>query len=175
MSVDFIGVNFGSESIDIAKDFLKDQDNWNFLETQMLDTLYFRFKSYIRFIDKDMEDTAGLTNLLLNSDIDILNYMTIIPDHCYANLSLEKMMIPENIHFIGKYSFFGCARIEEMYVPDSVTVIGDSAFSYCTKLKKIRLPKKFKSTVELRQIFCTGKFFGWYDSVKTLKDNIEII
>ena len=53
----------------------------------------------------------------------------------------DKIIIPESVHRIGEYAFYGCSWLREVLIPESVTFIGEGAFDECGFLRNIVLPK----------------------------------
>lgn len=73
---------------------------------------------------------------------------------------LKKVIIPNTVTHIGRYTFEDCVNLEEVIIPDSVTVIDECAFKGCKNLSHIDLPDSveridsyaFKGCVSLSKI-----------------------
>ena len=72
-------------------------------------------------------------------DIILEEGVTKIPNHLFANSSIEKITIPDTVAVIEEGAFALCSRLKEITIPDRVTMIGASAFESCTDLKEIKL------------------------------------
>lgn len=51
--------------------------------------------------------------------------------------TLEKVVLPDTITYIGKYAFAKCEKLESIKVPQKVVELYDSTFSYCFSLKSL--------------------------------------
>ncbi len=54
--------------------------------------------------------------------------------------SASGFVLPDTLHSIGPYAFYGCS-ILELSIPDSVTVLDEYALSYIEELQRVRLPR----------------------------------
>ena len=59
--------------------------------------------------------------------------------------SIEKVIVADDVPYIGDSAFSGCTSLKEVTIPASVTSIGDSAFSGCTSLKEVTIPASVTS------------------------------
>ena len=59
--------------------------------------------------------------------------------------SLQTVIIPESITYIGSYSFEKCSALQDINLPDSITSIGEGSFYDCSALKNIKLPPSITS------------------------------
>ena len=59
--------------------------------------------------------------------------------------SLETVIIPRSITYIGEYAFHQCWALKNINLPDSITSIGMEAFSECSALQDINLPDSITS------------------------------
>lgn len=53
---------------------------------------------------------------------------------------LQKAVIGDDVHGIGKYAFCGCGDMQEIAIPDTLTYIGEHAFDSCYALESIVIP-----------------------------------
>ena len=63
----------------------------------------------------------------------------------FEGLSIEKVIIPDNVTYIGHDAFRYCSSLTSITIPDSVTSIGNSAFSGCTSLTSVTIPDSVTS------------------------------
>jgi hypothetical protein len=64
-----------------------------------------------------------------------------------------KVKLPQFLHEIGAFSFYGCKDIETINFPDELETIGNSAFSYCLSLSDLIIPANIK-TIEKNAFKC---------------------
>lgn len=57
----------------------------------------------------------------------------------HENVSLEEVVVPDDIVAFGKCAFFNCTQLSAVNVPSSLTAIGDRAFEW-TSLTSFKLP-----------------------------------
>ena len=104
------------------------------------------FDQLYQQITKESVKTAELTEMLLDSDIDFLSFMTKVPEGCFAKIkSLTSITIPESIQLIEDKAFSWCSNLESVKLANSITRIGEGAFYLCTSLKNIDLPSNLTS------------------------------
>ncbi len=61
---------------------------------------------------------------------------------CFMDCTaLEKVILPEEVTYIGENAFWGCTSLKEINLPEGVIGIGSRAFSDCESLKSINLPE----------------------------------
>ena len=78
------------------------------------------------------------SNLKLVLPDDIL----FIGDYSLESVkNLESVMLPEKITSIGEGAFSGCSNIKTINIPKNVTNISNSAFSNCSSLENINIPE----------------------------------
>lgn len=57
--------------------------------------------------------------------------------------NLKTVILPQNVEFLGPYSFSFCTNLRKVEMSDKISVIHDSTFSYCRSLSDIKLPSGF--------------------------------
>lgn len=67
---------------------------------------------------------------------------------------IKTLVLPAQLEYIGKESFYGCSSFEELVIPDYVTTIGEGAFEGCSCLKKVTLPVGLESIGRLAFASC---------------------
>ncbi|MBR3418395.1 MAG: leucine-rich repeat protein [Oscillospiraceae bacterium] len=63
----------------------------------------------------------------------------------FEGLSIEKVIIPDNVTYIGHDAFRYCSSLTSITIPDSVTSIEHGAFADCTSLTSITIPDSVTS------------------------------
>ena len=58
----------------------------------------------------------------------------------YGHQTLESVVIPEGVTFIGEYAFYQCARLTDVTVTAPVNIISDYTFTWCRSLVSVDLP-----------------------------------
>lgn len=53
----------------------------------------------------------------------------------YRNETVENVILPEGLEYIGEAAFMGCVSLKNVYLPSTLKKIGDSAFRGCGSLK----------------------------------------
>ena len=67
--------------------------------------------------------------------------VTVIEESAFMNcISINEVIIPEGITYIGADAFRGCKGLQEIKIPNSVVAIGSSAFFGCSSLKSYSSP-----------------------------------
>lgn len=85
------------------------------------------------------------------TDKEITNY-ELLPDtrfimySCFSNcVNMERLLLPEDIVFIGEYAFENCTNLTEISIPDNVNNISKGVFYGCKKLLDITIPSSAKN------------------------------
>lgn len=125
------------------------------------------------------ETIPTFTEMLLKSGINPLNYNLIIiyPYQFYEQTGFgSNLILPDDIDWIGEYSFRACtditrlvvgqnvkriragafracSELKEVVIPDKVQVIGELTFWDCINLKEVTIPKRFNAPELLKSIF----------------------
>lgn len=123
------------------------KQNINLINNSEFDKLYQKlYQSGLEYYVKPQE----LTEILLDSDIDFLSFMTRVPRNCFATIkSLKNITIPDPIHWIENKAFSWCSNLESVQLANSITNIDEGAFYLCTNLKNINLPSNLTSLKSL--------------------------
>lgn len=85
----------------------------------------------------------GVTNISNHAFLININYQINLDDNDSlvtnaANHSLEKVILPQTLTYIGSRAFQG-SSIKTIEIPNNVQTISNSAFSYCTELRTVKL------------------------------------
>ena len=88
----------------------------------------------------------------------------------YISTKVKKIVIGNDITYIGNYAFYYCEVCTSIQLPSSLEEIGRNAFAGCTKLTAINLPSKVK-------YLHNGAFGGRSSALKTitLNEGLEYI
>lgn len=117
-------------------DYLKSKKVQKFLTTSDFDSLYLNLEDDFysnRFIIRQV------TELLLDADIDPLDYMDCIPkNYLVHSQNINNFKIPNHIKSIWSGAFEG-STLKEVWIPDGVEYIGRNAFAE-TKLEEVEIP-----------------------------------
>ena len=58
---------------------------------------------------------------------------------------IEKLVIPEGYHSIGKDAFSGCRNLKEIVFPATLESLGENCFSGCVSLRRVELPDSLQT------------------------------
>ena len=156
------------------KRFLCNNEIQQLLEDNNLDDVYWEYANL-------GGDVSELTMFFIRNNIDLLNYLTFIPELAYWNTAVENIEIPSNIKSIHKYAFGECDSLKEVITYDGLTAIEEFAFFGCENLISIKLPETlesigkhaFRDNYNLTRVYIPSKvsFIGAY----AFKDCDELI
>lgn len=118
--------------------FLRNPQIQELLEENNLDSVYWEY-------DNLGGDVSELTKFFIRNNIDLLNYLTFIPESAYYNTNVENIEIPSNIKAIHINAFAECDSLKEVIIYDGLTAIEEFAFYDCENLISIRLPETLQS------------------------------
>ncbi len=65
-----------------------------------------------------------------DTEVVIPDEITCIADYAFASTSVESVVIPAGMYYIGNQAFYCCANLSYLSVPASVISIGTRAFGY---------------------------------------------
>ena len=73
--------------------------------------------------------------------IVLTNNIKRIPDHAFAHYSfLRTITLPKTLHSIGRFAFRNCDRLHRIVIPEGVEKIESGAFCQCIGLREVYLP-----------------------------------
>ena len=91
-------------------------------------------------------ESYSFTNCISLESIVIPENVKYISSSAFENCeSLKSVNIPEGLEFIDRAAFSGCIALSEVTLPDSLEHLGDSSFAYCISLESISLPENIIS------------------------------
>ena len=73
----------------------------------------------------------------------------------FSNTNLKTIILPQNVNFLGPYSFEFCSNLRKVKLSDKITTIHNSTFSNCRSLSDIKLPASLLRIEE--NAFCNCK------------------
>ncbi|MBQ3566175.1 MAG: leucine-rich repeat domain-containing protein [Oscillospiraceae bacterium] len=77
--------------------------------------------------------------LEIPSEIDGRKVVQIRENAFYKCESLERVVLPDTVEFVGHHAFFECTALESITVSDGVCSIGEGCFSGCINLSEVEL------------------------------------
>lgn len=86
-----------------------------------------------------------LTDVLYQSGIDPLQYMTEVPRWFATRSSITSITIPNNVTSISENAFSWCSSLTSVTIGNNVTNIGGRAFCGCANLTSITIPDSVMS------------------------------
>lgn len=67
--------------------------------------------------------------------------ITGIADDAFAYAPIMKLILPDELEYIGQGAFYNCPALTAVTIPSSVYRIGDYAFYSCISLEKVYIPE----------------------------------
>lgn len=100
------------------------------------------------------------TNIVLDSDINPLDYLNYIPRYYLGgDQELTSFIVPEGIIKIKESAFDTCRNLKKLILPNSLTTIESSAFYCCNNLKEIKYNGTIKGWQSKVRLSPTDSFF----------------
>ena len=92
--------------------------------------------------------------------------------NAFANTSIHKIVVPNNVQYLWKYAFHKCTSLEEVAMPKQLRQIGQACFEGCTSLGEIEIPDKVTNVDYKAFADCTSlKTVKFGNSIKTIGRN----
>lgn len=90
----------------------------------------------------DDDNTDIVVHRFENGVATILDGTTVIPK-CYFEgaSSVESVIIPESVTYIGERAFRDCDNLKSVVLPNSLTIMKEGLFDGCSKLTSIVIPE----------------------------------
>lgn len=118
-----------------------------------------------------------LTQILLESSIDPLDYIDYIPERYLRYTDVKEFQLPNNIIRIDNYAFFNCLKLTNIIISNSVISIGEAAFYACISLENVIIGSgvktieagAFSHCYKLSKITYNGTKSQW-DTIKKGED-----
>ncbi len=99
-------------------------------------------------ITDDKAIVTGFTGnpkiLNIPAKIDGKEVVQIRENAFYKCESLEKIILPDTVKFVGHHAFFNCTSLEEVELSDNIYSIDEGCFSGCISLEKISFSDNLK-------------------------------
>lgn len=112
------------------------EENIDLISDNEFNAVYNKIKSY--------KFTRLFTEVMLEAEINPLNYMEAVPSRYLYASDIQHFDIPVGIIVINKYAFAGCSQVDEITIPEGIIKIGEGAFYDCTSLTSLYLPSTLK-------------------------------
>lgn len=84
------------------------------------------------------------SDIIIPSEIEGVSVTEIGNSAFCGNSLIEKVIIPDSVIKIGKFSFEDCKKLKEVTIHEGVTYIGAAAFRNCENLNAIVIPDSLK-------------------------------
>ena len=78
------------------------------------------------------------------TDVILPKHLKYIPERCFAESKIKRIVIPDKVNSIGSSAFVNCRQLEQVVFPKSLEYIGSWAFSHCFRLNNLDLPPYIK-------------------------------
>ena len=126
---------------------LKNPEAQQLINDNDFTSLYSKLDKYLEDAPlRDVLETSPLlTDVLLWSGIDPLEYMDRIPADYRRGAPISSFKIPNHIRYIGESAFKGCKLLDSINIPGSVERIRANAFEGCSSLRNIIFNPGLKS------------------------------
>lgn len=97
-----------------------------------------RFYSNLNAAAVNVYEIADITSMLMQANINPLNYMKSVPTYYLYRQDIDKISLPKNIKAIKYYSFGQCRKLNHINL-ENIDSIGRKAFEFCDDLDIIQL------------------------------------
>lgn len=115
-----------------------------------------------------LKTVSTFTQILLDSEINPIPYLTDIPRSFAAYLTLDKVVLPEGVITIGTHSFYN-SQINELYLPHSLIEILDFGF------KDAKINKIIYNGTKDEFYAIKGRYVGYLDAARIeCKDGVIV-
>ena len=162
--------NMVIDNIDDVKNFFTNPENVASLNRFDFRKLYYDANNCSEDVDYHVDFIKDLTQVLYESKIYPLNYMSEVPPKFMYNSKYSKaIVLPKNIVGIREQAFDSCVNLALVEIQDGVKFIGQDAFQGCRSLSKIKLPntinyigeRAFTNCTELEEFAFNGTVEQW--------------
>lgn len=114
----------------------------------------------------DIKCIPIFTTLLLNSGVDPLQYLDIIPMRYLYGTEISSIIIPDNIKRIEDGAFALCTKLKVVILSKNLEQIGERAFAGCSNIRKISIPKSVKAIEYKAFLNCHNLKDIYYEGTK---------
>ena len=87
-------------------------------------------------------------------DVDLFGITNTSGVNFENKSNLVKILLPENLTYIGRSAFSYCSSLTSITIPNSVTSIGIYAFCFCRSLTSITIPNSITSIGDYAFYYC---------------------
>ena len=162
--------NMVIDNIDEVENFFINPENVASLNRFDFRKLYYDANNYSEKVNYHVDFVKDLTQVLYESKIYPLNYISEVPPKFMYNSKYSKaIVLPKNIVGIREQAFDSCVNLELIEIQDGVKFIGQDAFQGCRSLLKIKLPntinyigeRAFTNCTQLEEFAFNGTVEQW--------------
>lgn len=82
------------------------------------------------------KDCSYLKEVFLPENLLTIGY------NAFANTSLNEIIIPDNVQYLGTYAFHKCALLKKVNLPKKIKKLAHGCFEECTALGELVIPDK---------------------------------
>lgn len=79
--------------------------------------------------------------LVIPDEIEGIPVVAIASYACKENKYIKKLIISDNVKYIGDCAFYRCPKLKSAVMPKEISVLGEYVFSSCRKLDSVKLPE----------------------------------
>ena len=79
--------------------------------------------------------------LVIPDEIEGIPVVAIAGHACSENKYIKKLIISDNVKYIGDFAFYCCPKLKSAVMPKKISVMGEFVFSSCRKLDSVKLPE----------------------------------
>ncbi len=121
---------------------------WYDVPTENVFTLYSVFLTP-NVLNSDFANAPlnTITNAIVSHDVVDLPANAFSGTYSTSS-ALTTILLPQNLHSVGDYSFQYCGRLTTITIPEGVMNIGNYAFFYCSRVTSITIPSSVASIGE---------------------------
>ena len=134
MISNFSTEEFGEYDFDITYNDFTCKVHYNVID----DPVLFEDFSFTRMSDTGLvyitKYKGNNTRVVLPSKAKGYDVYGIYPQAFLDNYTIEEVVIPDSIQYIGQTAFYNCYSLKKVFATDSLKIIDDSAFNNCTDL-----------------------------------------
>lgn len=124
-----------------VKKFLQSSSNQSLIASGDFSELYYQAQQDFDYVS----ELCQLSELLIESGIDVLNFITSIPTNfLWGSIESYVINFPTNLQEIGAYAFQNTPQLRFSKLPSKIRKIENGAFFNCKGLTSLNLPKSIE-------------------------------
>lgn len=110
------------------------------VDLEIEDGSRFVWKDYCLVDTTEKKLLMGRANSIIPDNLGI----TSIADHCFTEVGIETVTVPEGVTRIGQYAFYNCTKLVRLELPNTLTQLESFAIYGCA-FTELRLPQNLQS------------------------------